>query len=136
LGVVATVLSVVSCALLATLLWFQRPSESDALNKVLPSLVPAPTSAQQTQLIAAMKAHPNPPLDVDLLPPLGSDATGLATLFAVMSSWRNADGVLCYQFGLRPSPEQHDMDDAFVHIEVAGNPPRVIRRRFETAYAP
>ena len=71
-----------------------------------------------------------PPLTFEKLPALGTDAKGLGVLFSEMEfSGFGGNGV--YRLHLAPSANPGD-DITEVQIEVAGNPPRVVRRSIET----
>jgi hypothetical protein len=100
------------------------------------ALVAAPSGDDQKKLIAAFKAHPNPPLTTDSLPQLGSDAAGLEALFADMTKSETVDGVRRYSVRIATEPSGHDFDATYVVIEVAGVPPRIVKRRVEPSFTP
>jgi hypothetical protein len=100
------------------------------------ALVAAPSGDDQKKLIAAFKAHPNPPLTTDALPPLGSDAAGLATLFEAMLKSELEDGAIRYSVKIAAEPGGHDYDATYVVIIVSGDPSRVVKGRVEPSYTP
>lgn len=102
----------------------------------LPALVAAPSVDEQKKLIAAFKAHPNPPLTTDSLPPLGCDAAGLATLFESMVKSELDDGASRYSVRIATEPGGHEYDATYVVIIVSGDPPRVVKKRVEPSYTP
>ena len=132
--VIAIALTGTAIAILACyLIDFYQVSPSQPEMKNLPPLIPAPSAAAQATIIAAIRAHPNPPFSVDLLPPPGSDAAGLAPLFAGLNKSTKED-ITVYAHSL--SFDATRMESTYLLIEVAGYPARVIRRRVETEYDP
>ena len=131
--VIAVPSALLCCALLSLFAWWQQTREAEReaqkaqrISQWIPDLVPAPSAADQSKMIAAMKAHPNPPFNADLLPPLGANASEMGTLFAAMNA-RKYGSNISYDFDLAPG-EPGGVTS--VTIEVGGNPPRIIHRLF------
>jgi hypothetical protein len=133
-------IALVSCVALDYLLGWRQTREAERqtvkISPWIPELIPAPSIADQTKTIAAMKAHPNPPFDRNLLPSAGANAAQLLTLFAAMNSTTNPDGTVNYSAVLKPAPSDHPVEVTEVSIDVGGNPPRVIRCGFATFWRP
>jgi hypothetical protein len=100
--------------------------------KSIPALLPAPSSAEQTEILGAMRAHPNPPFDLGESIPRGTDAVGLAPLLRAMERGGERDGAVEYHFVLTRNAS--DYSTTLLFIEIAGDPPRVIHRRVETVF--
>jgi hypothetical protein len=133
--IVKLVVIAVPCALicgvvLSLFAWYQswQETERDAakLTRSIPDLVPAPSEADQIMLVTAIKNFPNSPIDIGAVVPLGADAANLTTLLSALKFEGTSEGITCYRLDLQQ--DFGSLGNKALIIEIAGNPPRVIRR--------
>jgi hypothetical protein len=134
--IVAAPVAIAACGILVLLILHERAKVEQSLTDRLPALLPAPSPATQGQIITAMRAHPNPPLVIDTMLAIGADANGLGVLFSAMEPPESLENGSTRRKAVLPPRPGQGIDTTFLVIEVAGTPPRVIRRYVETYYNP
>ena len=130
LFLIAMASALVCCGVLAAFSWRQQWQETEReaakIGRTIPELVAAPSEADQLDLVRAIKNFPNSPIEIGKVVPLGADAAKLTTLLSALNFEGTSDGISCYRLDLLM--DYGSLGNKAVIIEIAGNPPRVIRR--------